>query len=85
LEGGHPDTRVDVRTGRRALHLAAVEVAAEDVTEACRLAGAALGELAQIWYATGMDRVRENQRRPLSSICDLSVAVGVGPVRVAAH
>lgn len=42
--------------------LAAVEVAAEDVVEACRWADAALDDLADVWYATGMERIREVRR-----------------------
>ncbi|MGH3613633.1 MAG: hypothetical protein ACRDRK_13790 [Pseudonocardia sp.] len=42
--------------------LAAVAVAAGDVEEACRAAGAALDELSRTWYATGMDRIRDVRR-----------------------
>ncbi len=42
--------------------LAAVEVAAEDIPAACTRAGEALDALAEVWYATGMDRVRAVRR-----------------------
>ena len=38
--------------------LAAVAVAGNDPEQACKLAEAALDNLARYWYATGMDRVR---------------------------
>lgn len=42
--------------------LTAVEVAAGDVPAACRRADEALDNLATVWYATGMERVREVRR-----------------------
>lgn len=42
--------------------LAAVEVAAEDVAAACARAAEALDALADLWYATGMDRIRQVRR-----------------------
>ncbi len=45
-----------------AADLAAVEVAAEDVPAACSRVGDALDALAAVWYATGMERVRQVRR-----------------------
>ena len=42
--------------------LAAVEVAAEDVAAACARAVEALDALADLWYATGMERIRQVRR-----------------------
>jgi hypothetical protein len=42
--------------------LAAVEAASGNPEEACKYAGLALDQLADTWYATGMDRVREVRR-----------------------
>lgn len=42
--------------------LAPVEAAAGDPDEACAYATRALDQLAETWYATGMDRVREVRR-----------------------
>lgn len=43
--------------------LAAVEVAAENPTEACRHLGEALDQLDQTWYSVAMDRVRGVRRQ----------------------
>ncbi|HZG92425.1 MAG TPA: hypothetical protein VEZ42_19630 [Pseudonocardia sp.] len=43
--------------------LAAVEVAAENPTEACHHISAALDELDRTWYAVAMDRIRDVRRR----------------------
>ena len=45
-----------------AADLAAVEVAAEDPAAACARLGEALDALGQVWYATGMERVRQVRR-----------------------
>ncbi|HXV92033.1 MAG TPA: hypothetical protein VD813_01940 [Pseudonocardia sp.] len=42
--------------------LGAVEVAADDPEAACRRAHEALDCLTEVWYATGMERVREVRR-----------------------
>ncbi len=42
--------------------LAAVEVAAEDVAAACARAVEALDALTDLWYATGMERIRQVRR-----------------------
>ncbi|MFE1765712.1 hypothetical protein ACFW81_16050 [Streptomyces angustmyceticus] len=42
--------------------LAAVETAAGQPEEACRYACLALDQLENIWYATGMDRIRDVRR-----------------------
>ena len=42
--------------------LAAVEVAAKDVAAACARAVEALDALADLWYATGMERIRQVRR-----------------------
>lgn len=45
-----------------AADLAAVEVAAQDVPAACDRARQALDALAEVWYATGMERIRQVRR-----------------------
>ncbi|CAA9379758.1 MAG: hypothetical protein AVDCRST_MAG66-201 [uncultured Pseudonocardia sp.] len=45
-----------------AADLAAVEVAAEDPVGACARLGEALDALGEVWYATGMERVRAVRR-----------------------
>ena len=42
--------------------LAAVEVTAEDVVAACARAVEALDALTDLWYATGMERIRQVRR-----------------------
>lgn len=53
-----PETDVKQRSVVAA-DLAAVEVAAQDVPAACARAGQALDALAQVWYATAMERIRQ--------------------------
>jgi hypothetical protein len=43
--------------------LAAIEVAAESVPEACRHLGSALDELDRTWYSVAMDRIRDVRRQ----------------------